>query len=97
MGASSRRQDQVTSHIRRNEPFRYSGYALTAIEGKGGTGKMADDDLTRYRDDEVTYTVYSYATPIAWVTKTGQVRISRATYSPTTRQHIYTAKYALGV
>lgn len=96
MGASSRRQDQVDRKIRDREPFRYSGYALTAIEGKGGTGRMEGDDLTRYQADDVAYTVYSYATPIAWTTRSGKVRISLATYSPTTRQHIATARHALG-
>ncbi len=89
------RRDRVADHIRRHEPFRYSGLALTAITGKGGTGRMEDDDLTRYRADDVAYTVYSYATPIAWVTNTGQVRISRATYSVTTRQHIGICRVAL--
>jgi hypothetical protein len=90
------RRNRVEEHIRKHEPFSYSGLALTAVEGKSGTGRMEGDDFDRYRADDVAYTVYSYATPIAWVTRSGQVRISRTSYSPTTRQHIGIARYALG-
>lgn len=94
--AITTRRDRVEEKIRKHEAFAYSGLALTAIEGKGSTGRMEGDDYDRYRNDDVAYTVYSYATPIAWVTTSGLVRITFATYSPTTRQHIAAARRALG-
>jgi hypothetical protein len=89
------RRDKVAEHIRRHEAFSYAGLALTAIEGKGGTGRMEGGDLDRYRADNVAYTVYSYATPIAWVTTSGLIRISRAGYNVATRQHINICRVAL--
>lgn len=86
--ALTTRRDRVANHIRKHEAFSYAGLALTAVDGKHGTGRMEGDDYERYTTDDVAYTVYSYATPIAWITRSGLVRISKATYSVTTAQHI---------
>lgn len=81
-------KDRIIAALSRRQQFNFNSNAMSAIEGKGETGRMEGDDLARYQADDVAYTVYSYATPIAWVTRTGLIRISSTGYSNTTRQHI---------
>jgi hypothetical protein len=75
---------------------RRRGNAMWAMEGQPwSTGIMPADLAREYRADDPTYTVMSYDTPIAWVTRAGLVRIPDVKYSPTTTQHQWTCKYHL--
>lgn len=74
------------------EPFRRSGFAMAGHDGAvAGTGRLEGDDLAAFKIDRdgvgIVYTVTSYATPIAWVTTTGEVKIPDTRYSNTTTHH----------
>jgi hypothetical protein len=87
MALRGKGRDRVTAALAHHRPFRAQGNAMSAIEGKGGTGRLEGTHLERYRSDNVTYTVYSYATPIAWVANGGLVRVPDVSYSVTTSHH----------
>lgn len=82
------RQDTIAA-LECHEAFKRSGFGMWAMKGKGtSTGWMSPELAAQYRSTEdITYTVYSYQTPIAWVTDNGTVTISPDGYSPTTRNH----------
>lgn len=64
------------------------GFSMRAIEGKvSHQGYMPWDEWVKYRDAEVTYTVISYSTVIAWVQSDGTVVIPDVRYSVTTSHH----------
>lgn len=73
------------------EPFNTYG-ALRAVEGAytlpWGT-RLPDEWRARYESeaDDITYTVISYDTPIAWVLSNGQVIAPPVKYSITTSRH----------
>jgi hypothetical protein len=80
-------------------PFTTYG-AFRAVTGGGGeTGRLPEPYRTVYRDawwdDRITYTVYSYRTPIAWVLDDGTTIIPPVKYSITTSGH-QSLLYALG-
>ena len=87
MAIHGKTRDKVTDALRNREPFRNSTGSFQGIEGAKDIGRLAGDDLETFLDDDVTYTVYSYSTPIAWVTRSGLVRIPATKYSRTTSQH----------
>jgi hypothetical protein len=76
-------RERVIEALRATRPFKTSG-SLRGVEGTGGTGLLAADHQERYRVDRPVYTVYSYDTPIAWVTRSGLVRVPDVNYSVTT-------------
>jgi len=88
-------QHEAEDLIRDRKPFRAS--ALSAVEGMSGTGDLPDEDARKYRDAEPTYTVLSYATPIAWVAADGTVCAPMLRYSLTTTQHQAIARHGLGI
>ncbi|MFI6512895.1 hypothetical protein ACIBCT_35300 [Streptosporangium sp. NPDC050855] len=70
-------------------PFKTAG-AFQAMAGvPSGTGRMPKDERERFETDrpQITYTVLSYATPIAWVLENGETYVSDTYYSPTTTKH----------
>ena len=53
-----------------------------------GPGRLsAADRVLFYEDERHQYVVWSYATPIAWVTASGRVIIPDAKYSATTTRY----------
>ncbi len=50
-------------------------------------GRMPQEDRDDLNRSIVVYVVYSYATPIAWVTDSGVVVNPQTSYSPTTSRH----------
>lgn len=74
--------------LSKREPFQRKGFAMSAYEGKfNGTGRLTGDALAIYSGAQnVTYTVLSYGTPIAWVAD-GELCIPVVSYSVTTTQH----------
>lgn len=57
--------------------------------GPWDSGQLAGPDLDRYRQDmaSIHYTVFSYSTPIAWVTENGTVHKVQQKFSRTTSAH----------
>lgn len=82
------RRDTIAdlAHLR---PFKRSRFGMWAMTGKGtGTGWMDPELKAQYlATEDIIYTVYSYRTPIAWVTEDGAVTIPPDGYSTTTRIH----------
>jgi hypothetical protein len=72
-------------------PFSSHG-AMSAVEyAPSFTGRLPVDWAERYRADNdadgITFTVCSWATPIAWVRATGEVVIPDVSYSSSTKRH----------
>lgn len=86
MAIHGRNRDKIAAALVSNRPFDV-GNAMTAIEGKGGEGRLPHNIAKEYRAADVVYTVYSYGTPIAWVLRGGRVRIPNLRYSVTTTNH----------
>lgn len=75
------------------EPFTTGG-ALRGDTYPNGTstwesGRLSGEDLDTFKQDAstITYIVFSYATPIAWVTRSGKVHHVAQRFSPTTSKH----------
>lgn len=79
-------QTEALDYLERREPFEASH--LSAIRGAvTDTAYPPDEWAERYAEDEVTYTVLSYRTPIAWVTEDGEIVQPPVRYSVTTTNH----------
>ena len=90
----------LNSALTAHKPFSTSG-ALKATEVNGATrwdsGRLYGVDLDKFGEDltQIVYIVWSYATPIAWVTRDGEVYRVKGRFSPTTSKHQGTL-YLLG-
>ena len=74
------------AEIRGRRPFEAS--ALSGHEGSSGTGRMIPEDAENYRKADVSYTVKSYDTPIAWHdSRTGEWAVPNTKHSSTTSRH----------
>jgi hypothetical protein len=62
----------------------FTAASMSGTPGRTGTGLMSVELQNAYRDAEVSYTVRSYATPIAWLTPAGWV-VPEDGYSATTK------------
>lgn len=94
---------QIRAHI----PFNYSSrtarptaslWADRYLSGDGrhvSPGRLPLEWSVQFRNDNPTYIVFSYHTPIAWIASDGRTVIPNVTYSPTTTQHQYTAARGL--
>ena len=86
------------------EPF-HTGNPLGGLTGTDrpsrATGQLprawADAYQQSYDADALVYVVYSYQTPIAWVTRAGVAVIPDVKYSVTTSSHQGIARVALDV
>lgn len=88
MATHGKTRDMVIRSLGERKPFKTSG-SLRAIAGAAdSTGQMDDLAALEYSgdrlNDKIAYTVISYATPIAWVTTDGTVKIPGRRYSSTT-------------
>lgn len=81
--------DSIQSGIDNLTPFNAGN--VRGQVGAGGPGRMPEPFAQQYRDEArrgaVAYTVYSYATPIAWKTIDGRWVQPPAKYSVTTTGH----------
>lgn len=68
-------------------PFRSNSGSFTGVAGSTDTGVMPHAEAEAYRASKPTYTVRSYATPIAWHTEEGGWHGSSTKYSSTTSRH----------
>ncbi len=92
MATHGKAREITISALRNCEPFKRSGFAMQGIEGAvSSTGRLEGDAKDSYnqaaRENNLAYTVLSYATPIAWVTRGGDVIIPDGRYSVTTTHH----------
>lgn len=92
MATHGRARNLTISALQNREPFKRSGFAMTGVEGaSASTGRMPHAEAELYKlhasCDEISYTVLSYATPIAYVTKDGKAHVPAVSYSPTTSGH----------
>jgi hypothetical protein len=85
--------EEARARITNLKEFRTPRDSMKGTPGGADTfGHLPGPYHEEVRDAE--YVVYSYLTPIAWVTADGQRVIPDVGYSPTTGQHQYTVKYA---
>ena len=81
-------RDRTILNLRTLNPFQRRGFAMSLIAGKfNGTGRLQGDTLAAYMSADVTHTVLSYGTPIAWVNTDGTVTVPEDKYSVTTTHH----------
>ena len=75
--------------IGQHKAFTTSGALMATHETWRGTGRLHGEDQAQWWADvnRITYVVYSYATPIAWVTSDGTVYKVKAKFSVTTSKH----------
>lgn len=83
---------QTENMLAAREPFKRSGFAMWAMEGaSSGTGIMPEPHRAQYLKDasnnDIGYTVLSYATPILWTLRDGTIVCPDVKYSLTTTQH----------
>jgi hypothetical protein len=85
--------------IRERVPFTAGNLHAERPTELGYVGKLPDEWKHLLRVDDaavgVDYVVYSYLTPIAWVTKDGDVRIPDVKYSVSTSRHQGIVRHAL--
>lgn len=83
--------------IREEKPFVISSGNLRAYRGpwNGQRGFLPEEWHTSLRS--ARYVIYSYGTPIAWITDDGSKVLPDIGYTPTTSQHQYAAATALGI
>jgi len=80
--------------LKNRQPVKTSG-AMRAVSNRPDcvptVGRLSDAEVIALRADVakygVTYVVYSYATPIAWVRGDGSVHLVAQKFSPTTSKH----------
>lgn len=75
--------------LREHLPFKTSGALYGTTTAIYTTGQLNHTERSRFeRDrDKMTFVVYSYATPIAWVLDDGTVYKVAQRFSPTTSRH----------
>jgi hypothetical protein len=81
------------AEIRGRRPFEAS--ALSGVPGSSGTGRMAQEDADNYRNADVSYTVKSYDTPIAWHDRSTGWHVPKTKHSSTTSRHQSIVRNAL--
>lgn len=86
---------RLWDHIASAKPF-VTGGAMRAVAGRAySNGRLPWEWVTRYRNDDVAYTVTSYGTPVAWLTLAGEWRVPATSYSRTTGIHQSRVRSAL--
>lgn len=86
--AATRRS--IPSLIAQRKAFKGNSVSAQVNPDWVDTGRLAAEWRSRLREDSnagLAYVVFSYATPIAWVTLDGTVVVPDTKYSPTTSNH----------
>lgn len=75
--------------LQNREPFTTSGALKAQHNAPYNTGMLRYEDYEQFLKDRenIVYTVISYSTPIAWVTKNDDVYIVNQKFSATTSRH----------
>lgn len=89
--------NEATEKIENELPFRNRN--ATLVGGPSGPMITLGELPEQYHEDvrDARYVVYSYETPIGWVTRSGQRIVPDVGYSLTTSQHQYTVAHAWGI
>lgn len=97
MKTYSSKSHECSEAIARHETFKtYGALSACRVEDANAqaiafdySGRLTGEDLKRFMQDRpnLAYVVRSYATPIAWVTKRGEVYRVKQKFSVTTSQH----------
>lgn len=92
MASHGQARTDTLKALRAHQAFKRSGFAMTAIEGAAhSAGRMPEGWAAEYmaaaNAGQITYTVMSYATPIAWILDNGTKVQPPVKYSMTTSQH----------
>lgn len=89
MAKISSRSREVGDSIDACRPFDTYG-ALRGADYTSGSGILAGQDYEQWCSDvnDITYVVYSYATPIFWVTRSGRTHRVQQRFSVTTSRHM---------
>jgi len=70
-------------------PFQNANRSLRGFRGRhSGFGQLNDTEREQYAEDDVTFTVVSYDTPIAWLRADGTAYFVGQYFSPTTSRHL---------
>lgn len=94
-------KDSVEFHIANRIPFKTYGALFGKWIRKGDfrpIGILPDSHARRFRvdcDNESVFVIYSYDTPIGWITESGNTYIPDERYSVTTSKH--QGKVRLGI
>jgi hypothetical protein len=86
----STRSREVAERIRDREAFEtYGALSGTRQHGYAQSGRLTGTDLEAFNRDNgsITYVVWSYATPIAWVTDDSRIHKVAQKFSVTTSKH----------
>ena len=81
---------EVAERIRDREAFETHGaLKATRQHGYAQSGRLSGPDLEAFNRDNgsITYVVWSYATPIAWVTDDSRIHKVAQRFSVTTSKH----------
>ena len=83
--AGRRTQDEAAGHIFRREEFTIGNISGTHFFSPEATGDLEEEYHESFRG--ASYAVWSYETPIAWVSQDGTIVMPPLRYSQTTSQH----------
>jgi hypothetical protein len=81
---------EIPDAIASREAFKGNSMYAEVNPLYGSAGRLSGDERDRFNTDStngLSYVVYSYATPIAWVTKDGTVYKVTQKFSVTTSKH----------
>jgi hypothetical protein len=92
MATHGRARQLTIAALNNKTPFARSGFAMKGVEGAvSSTGEMPKEHAETYKmhasNNDIAYTVLSYVTPIAYVTRYGDVIVPDYKYSRTTSHH----------
>lgn len=80
-----------------------TGFVVNSMSGRRvgnmepySTGEMTQAERTKYLKDRPTYVIWSYGTPIAWVSADNRKVVTGHKYSGATSQHVNIIKRAFG-
>lgn len=86
---SSKSRECAEAIGNREEFITHGALKATRHMGYADSGRLTGSDLDAFKRDQgsLSYVVWSYATPIAWVTDDSRVHIVGQKFSRTTSQH----------
>lgn len=90
---------EAEERIKLVQPFRNGRGSLRGAPSGSVLNLSMGELPEEYRASvrEARYVVFSYATPIGWISKTGEKVVPDIGYSPTTGQHQFIVRHAWGL
>lgn len=87
MSMSEKTREEVALFLRSRKPFKRGNLSAEKFGPFRTGGHLPAAEVIKMLRDEPTYIVYSYDTPIAWITTDGTAYVPDVTYSVTTTRH----------